>query len=135
MRVVVDTNVLFEGLTRKGICGWVVDSWACGRITPCVSTALALEYEAVLTRSQSAPIRERTQMALQALLDRAEFVPIAFSYRPQSPDPNDDFLIDCAVNASASIVTSNIRDFRGASERLGFDIMTPSDLASTLGKE
>ncbi len=134
MRVVLDTNILFEGLTRKGLCGGIVDSWVSGRITPCVSTALALEYEAVLTRNQSSIQREKTLKVLQALLDRAEFVPIAFSYRPQSPDPNDDFVIDCAINASAPIVTSNVRDFRGAAGRLGFEIMTPIDLASILGK-
>jgi len=134
MRIVVDTNVLFEGLTFKGPCGRIVDSWISGRIVACISTALALEYEAVLTRDQSQKRQEKTRRALQALLDRAEFVPIVFSYSPQSPDPDDDHVIDCAVNASAPIVTSNIRDFRGASERLGFDLMTPAELASILGE-
>ena len=134
MRVVVDTNVLFEGLTRKGPCGWVVDSWVNGRITACVSTALALEYEAVLTRGKTRTQQEWARKAMQALLDRAEFVPITFSYRPQSPDRDDDFVIDCAVNASAAIVTSNVRDFRGAAERLGFDLMTPAALVSVLGE-
>ncbi len=50
MRAVVDTNVLVEGLEKMGPCGQVIDLWVARQFVPCVSTALALEYEAVLTR-------------------------------------------------------------------------------------
>ena len=134
MRVVVDTNVLFEGLNRRGVCGRVVDAWVLGSITACVSTALALEYEAVVTRGRAPAQQATARRALQALLDRTEFVPITFSFRPQSPDPDDDLVIDCAVNAAAPIVASNVRHFRGAAERLGFDLMTPAELVFALGE-
>jgi putative PIN family toxin of toxin-antitoxin system len=132
MRVVIDTNVLFEGLSRKGICGRVVDLWVEERFTPCVSTALAIEYEAALTRNQSKERQLKVRMALQALILRARFVPILFSYRPQSPDPDDDLVIDCAMNAGASVVTSNLRDFAQASKRLGFGLLTPTELVGAL---
>ncbi len=130
MRVVVDTNVLFEGLSRKGVCGRVVDLWVEGRFLPCVSTALALEYDAALTRNQVGDRQTRVRMALQALLLRAQFVPIFFTYRPQSPDPNDDMVIDCAMNARARVVTSNLRDFARAAENLGFELVTPAELVA-----
>ena len=128
----MDTNVLVEGLSRKGACGRVVDLWVEGRFIPCVSTALALEYEAVLTRGTSPRRRDRIRRALQALLQWAEFVPIVFTYRPQSTDPGDDFVIDCTMNANACIVTSNVRHFRQAAERLKFVLMTPAELVSAL---
>ncbi len=132
MRLVIDTNVLVEGLSRKGVCGRVVDLWAARRFIPCVSTTLAFEYEDVLTRRGSEEKIERLRRALQALLRRAEFVPVVFSYRPTSPDPGDDFVIDCAMNGRAGIVTSNTRDFRDASKDLGFVLMTPTEFVSVM---
>ena len=134
IRVVVDTNVLVEGLGRKGRCGHVIDLWAARRIAPCVSTALALEYEEVLTRQGSSELTKRKALALQALLTRAEFVPISFTYRPQSPDPGDDLVIDCVMNSGAGLITSNVRDFRQAAEKLGFSLWTPLDFISALEK-
>ena len=135
MRVVVDTNVLFEGLTRKGDAGRVVDLWVAGRIVPCVSTALALEYEAVLTRGRSGVGQQKIRRALQALLSRAEFVPVSYTYRPQSPDPGDDHVIDCVMNGRAALVTSNVRDFRAPAEALGFTVLTPHDLLARVEEE
>jgi predicted nucleic acid-binding protein len=97
-----------------------------------VSTALALEYEEVLGRAFG-PKRQPTVMAaLQALLSRAEFVPIFYTVRPWSPDPDDDLVIDCAFNAGAPIVTSNTRDFRGLEAALGVAVLTPREFASVL---
>ncbi|NOZ02903.1 MAG: PIN domain-containing protein [Deltaproteobacteria bacterium] len=135
MKAVIDTNVLVEGLTRLGTCGAIVDAWASGRFVPCVSTALALEYEAVLTRGRTSRNRKTARMALQALFKRAVFVPILFSYRPQSPDPGDDMIVDCVMNAGAGVVTSNTRDFRVAAQRLGFALMSPREFMARIEEE
>ncbi len=57
--------------------------------------------------------------------DHAEFVRIWFSWRPASPDPGDDHIIDCAMNARALVVTANVRDFEEAVRTLGLTVMTP----------
>ena len=45
----------------------------------------------------------------------SEHQAIYFSWRPQLPDPNDEFILELAVAAGAShIVTFNGADFRGA---------------------
>ena len=135
MRAVIDTNVLVEGLSRRGVCGAIVNSWVDGRFTVCVSTALALEYEDVLTRHGGNERVELVRKALQALLSRVEFVPVVFSYRPSSKDSGDDMVIDCAMNGRAAIVTSNIKDFREASERFGFGLYTPEGFLAALEEE
>ena len=135
MRAVIDTNILVEGLNRKGPSGRVVDAWAAGRFIVCVSTAMALEYEAVLSRHGSVERTDKVLKALQALLSRAEFVPILFSYRPISPDPGDDMVIDCAMNAHAAIVTSNQKDFQEASKKLGFELFSPETFVDKLKEE
>ena len=41
-RVVLDTNVVFEGLTRQGgACGLIIDAWNAGLLSVYVSNALA----------------------------------------------------------------------------------------------
>ena len=132
MWAVVDTNVLFEGLTTLGGCSDVVDAWVARRFSPCVSVALALEYEEVLTNKLGPAKSRQALAALQALLDRAEFVPIHFQTRPHSPDADDDFVIECAFNASAPIVTRNLRDLRVAEEVLQIPVLTPERFLKTL---
>lgn len=119
----VDTNILISGLRRRGPEGAVVDAWANRQFRPCVSTALALEYESVLTRKLGPERRETGLKALQALLTRCEFVPIRFTYRPASPDAGDDLVVDCVLNSRAVLVTANMRDFRRPSEELGFSVV------------
>jgi len=125
MRVVVDTNVLFEGLTKTGACADVVDLWAAREITVCVSTALALEYEEVLTNKLGEPKRAHALPALQALLNRVEFIAILTRVRPMSPDPDDDLVIECAYNGHADIVTRNTKDLGLAEAALGVRVLTP----------
>lgn len=127
LRVVVDTNVIFEGLTRKGgACGLVVDAWRAGLFTVCISDALAYEYDDVLSRKFSERRWEETKPILAELVGgHAEFVTIWFSWRPASPDPGDDHVIDCAMNARALVVTYNVKDFGEAVRTLGLKVMSP----------
>lgn len=125
LRAVIDTNVLFEGLTCLGPSAQIIDAWVERRFQPCVSTALALEYQDVLARRLSPQRGEAVLMALQALLDRCEHVPIHLSYRPASRDPGDDFLVDCVLNSRAILVTRNLRDFRSPAKRFGFPLLDP----------
>jgi predicted nucleic acid-binding protein len=135
LRAVIDTNVVFEGLTHLGPSAKVLDAWVERRFQPCVSTALALEYRAVL-QGKLAPHRiETALMALQALLVRCEYVPIYFSYRPASQDPGDDLVVDCVVNSRALLVTSNTRDFVSASRQLGFPVLRPASFLPLLRED
>lgn len=126
IKAIIDTNVVFQGLTQQGGSpGLIVDAWAAGLYKSCVSNALSYEYEDVLSRKLSDPRWMRIKPVLGYLLDKAEFVTVRYTWRPASPDPGDDHLIDCALNSGGIIVTSNIRDFRDAEQSLGLMVMTP----------
>ena len=132
-RVVIDTNVLFEGLTKQGgAAGLIIDAWRAGLLRVYVSTALAYEYADVLSRKLSAARWQRLKPVLGALLAQVEFAPIYYSWRPSSPDPGDDHVIDCAMNAGATVVSRNIRDFQLAKRTLGLRVMTPVEFLSQL---
>ena len=125
LRAVIDTNVLVEGLTLRGESGGVVEAWRDRGFQPCVSTALALEYEEVLLRRFPPDRHADVLAALQALLDRSEYVPIFLKLRPASPDPDDDFVLECAFNAQATLVSRNAKDLEGPCATLKIDYLDP----------
>ncbi|RMD64650.1 hypothetical protein D6833_04105 [Candidatus Parcubacteria bacterium] len=57
---------------------------------------------------------------------------IYFSWRPISPDPGDDHVIDCAMNAGALIISANVRDFMRAQEMLGLTVVRPEEFLARL---
>jgi predicted nucleic acid-binding protein len=133
LHVVVDTNVVFEGLTRQGgASSFVVEAWLSGLLSVHVSDALAYEYVAVLSRQLAARRWETVRPILSELLARAEFVTIHYRWRPSSPDPADEHVIDCAMNAAATVITHNTKDFRMAQQGLGLRVMTPVQLVLKL---
>jgi putative PIN family toxin of toxin-antitoxin system len=133
LRVVIDTNVVFEGLTKQGgASGLIIDAWLARLIVVCVSNALAYEYDDVLSRKLAPERWIVLKPLLGRLLSIAEYTSIYFSWRPTSPDPGDDLAIDCAMNASAIVVTHNIKDFRSARESLGLRVMTPVEFVNVL---
>ena len=124
MWVVIDTNVVFDGLTKQGAAaGLLIDSWLTGLLEVYISNALAYEYVDVLSRKFSKSRWLELQPVLKTLIGKTKFIPIYYSWRPTSPDPGDDLVIDCGMNAAAIVITLNIKDFRRAKDSLGLQVM------------
>lgn len=133
LRAVIDTNVVFEGLTSQGgASGLVVDAWLSGFFHPCVSNALAYEYADVLSRKLKADRWQKIKPVLGKLLQEADFISIYYRWRPASPDPADEHLIDCAMNAGALLVTWNMKDFKTAQTSLGLQVLSPIEFLNFL---
>lgn len=125
-RVVLDTNVVFEGLTRKnGASGLIIEAWKADFIDVFVSNALVYEYVDVLSRKLSPQKWGAARTALRTLLDRAHFTPIYYSWQPSSPDPGDALVVDCVMNANALLITHHVKDFRAAQQDLGIYLLRP----------
>jgi predicted nucleic acid-binding protein len=70
---------------------------------------------------------------LDAMASVIEPVRLAFLWRPMSRDPNDDMVLEAAVNGSADVLaTFNVRDFADAAERFGVAVLAPGDVAMRL---
>ncbi len=140
MRVVLDTSVLVAGLrSRLGASHLVLVAVAEQRCTPLMTTALFLEYEAVLLRAehQLATGMNPSDIDgfLAALASASEPVEVSFLWRPQLRDPGDELLLEAAVNGHAgAIITHNIADFRSGAERFGIATLTPAQLLKELRK-
>ena len=57
----------------------------------------------------------------------SEPVELHFFWRPQLRDPNDEMVLETAINGRAdAIVTFNLRDFGLAPYRFGIDVLLPA---------
>ena len=133
-RVVLDSSVIVAGLrSRLGASNRLLELAAEGRLVALVTTALFLEYEEVLRRPEQ---RLATSMSdedvagfLAAFASAAEPVDVHFLWRPLLTDPDDELVLECAVNGGAeAIVTHNVRDFMPAFRELKIAIVTPGTL-------
>jgi predicted nucleic acid-binding protein len=97
-----------------------------------LSVALILEYEAVLTRPEHLAVFRISTAEVSAVLDDlaavAQPVKIDFRWRPSLPDPDDDMVMETAVNGNAhGIVTFNLRDFQVTSKMFDCAVLLPRE--------
>jgi len=97
-----------------------------------ISTALVLEYEAVLTRPEHLLVSELSLAEVEELLDAicrtGTKVIIQWNWRPQLNDPNDEMVLEAAINGFANaIVTFNRTDFIHAEEHFGLKVLSPRE--------
>lgn len=134
----LDTSVIVAGLrSRLGASNQLLTAVAEERCIPLATTALFLEYEAVLLRpeQQLATGMKPSDVEgfLAALASAAEPVEVNFLWRPQLRDPADELVLEAAVNGSAkAIVTHNVIDFQAGARRFGIATLTPGEALKEL---
>lgn len=101
------------------------------------STGLMLEYEAVLTRPKVLDMIGIDASAVLAVLDELAglCIPVTLDYRwrPVAADPDDDMVIETAINGGADLIaTFNIADMRVGAERFGITVERPADVLRRL---
>jgi len=137
LQIVVDTNVLYAGLrSRRGASHRLlreIGRHASFRIH--LSVPLVLEYEEIAKRhARTLGLTHRdVDDVLDYLCSVAGLHDIFYLWRPFLPDPEDDMLLELAVEAGCQrIVTFNQRDFRGI-ERFALRAVTPQEFLQEIG--
>ncbi|MFL6231182.1 MAG: putative toxin-antitoxin system toxin component, PIN family [Pyrinomonadaceae bacterium] len=106
-QIVLDTNVLVAGLrSRRGASYKLLTLLNDPRWQVNLSTPLVLEYEEVLKRpGLVAGLSARSvDVFLDGLCAIANRHDIFYLWRPLSPDPDDDLLLELAVSAKADFI-------------------------------
>ena len=101
---------------------------------------LFIDYEDVLKRSEHrlahglAP--EEIDEFLAELAALIGPVKVHFVWRPLARDPNDEMVLEAAINGPAdALVTYNIRDFAPAGGRFGVLVRSPAELLKRVRDE
>jgi putative PIN family toxin of toxin-antitoxin system len=135
---VFDTNVWVAALrSRQGASFVLLRAVQQRLVGGALSPALFLEYNDVLQRKPNLQsfwtTPEEVEAVLTLLADRLKHVSIHFRWRPQLRDPNDEMVLECAINANAkTIVTFNQRDFLPAAAQFGIKLVQPGELVKQL---
>jgi putative PIN family toxin of toxin-antitoxin system len=134
MRLVLDTSVIVAGMrSPSGASAALIMATYQKKVVLLLSVPLALEYESVCTRLehyQSAGLTyEQAKVFVEAVIAIATPVHINYRWRPQLKDPDDDMILEVAVNGQADvIVTFNLGDFLSAQSSFGIPAVLPRDV-------
>lgn len=131
---VLDTDVLVAAFrSQAGASRQVLEGARARRFELLLSVPLMLEYESVLTRPEHLAACRASREDVSAVLDELALVgrrvELVIRTRPVLPDPNDEMVLETAINGSAdAIITFNDRDFRPVASRFRCSVMRPGQL-------
>jgi putative PIN family toxin of toxin-antitoxin system len=138
---VLDTDVLVAAFrSDRGASRQLLEAARAHRFELLLSVPLMLEYESVLTRPEnlaaSGASREDVSAVLDELAAIGRRVELVIRTRPMLPDPNDEMVLETAINGRAdAIATFNERDFRHVAAPFHCAVMRPGEVVRRLAEE
>jgi putative PIN family toxin of toxin-antitoxin system len=138
IRIVLDTDVLVAAFdSPTGASRQLLIEILDGNVSLLMSTTLLLEYEAVLTRPPVLSMIGLDGPAVITVLDELAglCMPVAMDYRwrPIAADPDDDMVVETAINGRADLIaTFNISDMRAGAEQFGMAAVHPATVLRRL---
>lgn len=138
MIFVLDTDVIVAALrSPAGASRRLIQLLRAGQIQAVATVGMFVEYESVLTRPEQLSATGLSLEETDRFLDGLALlmVPVRphFLWRPQLRDPNDEMVLEAAVDGRAdAIVTFNHRDFLPAATRFGIGVETPGEILRKL---
>jgi uncharacterized protein len=105
MKVVIDTNVIFNMIKPTGSCYWMLQALEYQKFTLCVTTDILAEYEEILTQKYSAAAVARFFYILD-LLPNVRFQLKSYYFRLIPVDQDDEKFVDCAIASGAEYLAN-----------------------------
>lgn len=134
IRVVLDTDVIVAAMrSPEGASSALLKVAANKQVLLLASVTLAIEYQAVCTRAEhilAAGIKANEAWEfVQTVISLTEPVITHFLWRPQLNDPNDEMVLEAAVNGGANaLITFNKRHFGTIPSKFGIETLTPGEI-------
>jgi putative PIN family toxin of toxin-antitoxin system len=134
LRLTIDTNVMTLAFrSRLGASFALIGLVRRRRVRMLATPPLFLEYEAVLKRPEQLAASNLSVMdvdtALDALAALIEPVEAHLRWRPQLDDPDDEMVLETAINGRAdALVTYNVMHFQTAAARFGLRLARPVEI-------
>jgi putative PIN family toxin of toxin-antitoxin system len=131
-RFVLDTDVIVAALrSPSGASAALLGAALEHQITMLASVPLFFEYEAKCTSpvhwTAAGLTREQAHVFVDGLATLIEPVKTHYLWRPTLRDPNDEMVLEAAVNGCTdAIVTFNLRDYGAVPGRFNIEVLTPA---------
>jgi putative PIN family toxin of toxin-antitoxin system len=136
LRLVLDTSIIVAAFrSRIGASARLLHLLAAGRFTAVATPTLLLEYESVLSRPEHRAAMglslSQVHAVIQQLAALITPVRVDFQWRPQLADPDDEMVLEAAINGFAyAIVTHNVRHFQAVAPNFNVRVCTPGVMLS-----
>lgn len=140
MRLVLDTGIIVAAIrSSRGPSARLLLAALDGEVSIAATTALGLEYEAAGLRPEHLAAgglsHGQAWLLIDALFSVAAPVTPWIKLRPGSRDPDDDFVLEAAVNGRVeAIVSHNERDLTPPAAAWGIRVIGPAVVLSELEK-
>lgn len=133
LKFVLDTDVIVAGMrSPTGASAALLRKAVKQKIVMLVSVPLFCEYESKCTNPshwlEAGLTHEQAQEFINTLAAIVKPVKKYFSWRPRLHDPNDEMVLEAAVNGQAdAIVTFNLRDYANEPKAFKVDVINPAE--------
>ena len=140
-RFVLDTDVIVAAMRSPGGASAALIGMALNRrLTMLASVPLFFEYEAKRTSpihwTAAGLTQEQANIFVNGLAALIEPVKTHYLWRPMLRDPNDEMVLEVAVNGRAdAIVTFNLRDYGVVPKAFNVEVLTPSSAIRRMRNE
>ena len=131
-RFVFDTDVIVAAMrSPSGASAALLAAVLDRKLTMLASVPLFFEYEAKCTDpvhwTAAGMLREQADIFINGIAALVSPVKIHYLWRPMLHDPNDEMVLEVAVNGRAdAIVTFNLRDYGAVPKTFNIEIFKPS---------
>lgn len=126
MIVTIDTNVLISGTVFRGLPGRIIDGAVDHKFTLALSPAILREFKDVLSRSKFGFNVDAIEVLTRDMEAHAVIVYPTKRHRIVADDPDDNAIIDCAVEAKADYIVSGDGHLTKRQEVEGIPVVTPA---------
>lgn len=126
-KVVLDSNVLISAIAFEGKPREVFNRILKGQIQLAISKDILDEIEGVLSGKKFQYPKEVIHSIRNALEDLAEFVTPQKEVKRIKKDPDDNRILECALEAKAHLIISGDNHLLELKRYINVRIITPSD--------
>jgi len=133
-RVVLDTNVLISAVLFNGPPRAILELVIGGSVYGSLSLAILDELRDVLERPKFRFSPEQALQVIEELHAVCDIVNPTIRVDVVTADPNDNIILECALESKADIIVSGDQHLLALTEFKGIQIVSPSDYLKTINE-
>lgn len=133
MKVVLDTNVLVSStLSQNGKPFRILEKAESGEIQLVLSPGIIQELETVMLRDKVPFENENIREFLEKIVSISEVVSPEESFEVIDEDPDDDKILECAVDSNVDYIISGDSHLLDREDFRGIEILSPDEFLEIL---